>query len=273
MDWNYYRSSFEYEKTFPDFAWSWAGHKYFVYDLIRNLKPQTIVELGTHRGTSFFSMCQAVKDGHLDTNLYAVDTWQGEKHSGLYDESILKEVKKIKRKFYSLLNANLLRTTFDDAKKKFANDVIDLLHIDGLHTYEAVKHDFDNWLDRVKKNGIIILHDINERKKDFGVYRLWEEIKKRYTTIEFDHSHGLGVILLNPDHKVLTEYQDHWKVYYPARYLEDLGPFAEMLQIQLNEQTAIGNEYDRQLTIIKSAKFYKLWQNYCLIKKSLFKKA
>jgi hypothetical protein len=87
---------------------------------------------------------------------------------------------------------------FDEAVDKFEDNSIDILHIDGLHTYEAVKHDFETWFPKVKKKtGIILLHDVCEKSDDFGVYKLWEELKKKYKTITFEHYHGLGVLFLS----------------------------------------------------------------------------
>ncbi len=77
----------------------------------------------------------------------------------------------------------------------FSDESIDLLHIDGYHTYEAVYEDFHNWLPKVKPGGIILLHDISARiKEDFGVWRFWEEISPQYESFGFSHSFGLGVI-------------------------------------------------------------------------------
>jgi GT2 family glycosyltransferase len=194
MDWKYYNPKFEYEGTFPDFGWPWAGHKNFAYDFIRNINSKRIVELGTHKGTSLFSFCQAVKDGKIDCELDAIDTWKGDEHASFYGEEILDEVKEIKEIFYKNLKINLIRKTFDEALADFQDKSIDLLHIDGLHTYEAVKHDFENWNSKVKDDGIILFHDIFVNQNDFGVYKLWEELKKKYKTIEFHHSFGLGVL-------------------------------------------------------------------------------
>ena len=100
MKWKYFNPKFEYEEKFNDLSWSWAGHKYFAYDLVVNLKPKVIVELGTHYGTSLWSFSQAVKDQNLDTELFAVDTWQGEKHAGFYGEEVFETVNEIKNQFY-----------------------------------------------------------------------------------------------------------------------------------------------------------------------------
>ncbi len=196
MSFKHYDPKFEYEAIFQDTGWPWSGHKNFAYDFVRNFKPKTIVELGTHKGTSLWSFAQAAKDGELDIEISAVDTWQGEEHAGFYGEEIFDEVKKIKETFYPKIKINLLRKTFDEAVSEFKDKSIDLLHIDGLHTYEAVKHDFETWLPKVEEDGAIMFHDIFVSKGDFGVYKLWEELRKKYDGIEFHHSFGLGVLFL-----------------------------------------------------------------------------
>ena len=82
---------------------------------------------------------------------------------------------------------------FDNALSMFEDSSIDLLHIDGYHTYEAVKHDFTSWYPKLSENSIVLFHDIEVRKGDFGVYRLWEELSE-LPHFEFSHSNGLGIL-------------------------------------------------------------------------------
>lgn len=273
INWKYYKPKFEYKEKFQDFNWPWAGHKFFAYDLVCNIKPRSIVELGTHRGTSFFSFCQAIKDEKIQTKLFAVDTWKGDEHSGFYGEEVFKEVNQIREKYYGNLNINLLRKTFDEAVGEFQDSSIDILHIDGLHTYEAVKHDFETWLNKVKDDGIILFHDTAEKTADFGVYKLWNELKEKYRTLEFVHSHGLGVLLKNGARfENLFDFQEVWQNYYPI--------FAEnrILEFNLNNKNneiislnQAVSQKDQEISFMKSSKFWKL-HNWYINLKSFFTK-
>ncbi len=215
MNWRHYHPKFEYESLFKDIKWPWSGHKYFAYDLIANFKPKVVAELGTHYGTSLWSFSQAVKDKKLNTKLFAIDTWEGEEHAGFYSEEVFDKVKNIKNIFYQDLNINLVRKTFDNALLDFKNKSIDILHIDGLHTYEAVKHDFETWLPKMMDNGIILFHDIKVKENNFGVYKLWDELKDKYETVEFNHSFGLGVLFLDKAlGKEIKIKEQEWQVNY-----------------------------------------------------------
>jgi hypothetical protein len=173
----------------------WVEHIPFVFYLIPKLKPSIIVELGTHSGNSFFAFCQAVKENNIHAKCYAVDTWQGDKHTGFYGEHVYTHVVKHLKENYDE-NAFLLRIRFDEALSRFEDKSIDLLHIDGLHTYEGVKHDFENWLPKLSEKGIVLFHDTQIKMKDFGVWKFWQELSKKYPSFEFYHGSGLGILVV-----------------------------------------------------------------------------
>lgn len=176
---------------------AWLGHAPFLRFLIRELKPQTFVELGTHNGFSYFVGCQTIQELDLSTKAFAIDHWEGDPHAGEIEQSVFISVKENNENYRSF--SSLMKMRFSEALTKFDDHSIDLLHIDGFHTYVAVKEDFETWLPKMKTDGIILMHDIHVYRSDFGVYKFWNEIKSRYRTFEFLHSHGLGVVLLGDE--------------------------------------------------------------------------
>ena len=172
---------------------AWLEHIPFAFWLIDTLQPRKIVELGTHYGSSYFSFCQAVTKLDLQTQCYAVDTWSGDEHAGQYGEEVYRQVSEYNQQHYSDFST-LVRSTFDQALEHFPQGSIDLLHIDGLHTLEAVRHDFESWLPKLSDRAVVSMHDTNVRERGFGVFQLLDELKQQYPHFEFAHGHGLGVI-------------------------------------------------------------------------------
>ena len=176
---------------------SWWQHVPIAHWLVATLQPETVVELGTHYGVSFFAFCEAAERFSPKTFVFAVDTWRGDDHAGRYSEEVFNRVSNHQQMFHKH-QSRLLRSTFDEAAEHFGNSTIDLLHIDGLHTYEAVSHDLENWMPKLKPDSTILFHDTNVREGEFGVWLLWKELQDRsdIQCIEVRNGHGLGIATL-----------------------------------------------------------------------------
>jgi len=178
----------------PDGRGYWSGHLPFAADLIDATKPSTLVELGAYYGESYFGFCQAIQERGVKCQAYAVDNWTGDLHTGQYGPAIFEDVSTHNRAHYSSFSA-LLRMSFDAAAAHFEDRTVDLLHLDGCHTYAAVKHDFETWLPKVSVGGVVLIHDIGIQIDDFGVWKFWEEISGCFPSFAFHQSCGLGLLV------------------------------------------------------------------------------
>ena len=240
---------------------AWTGHIPFAYDLVRFLRPSLLVELGTWNGDSFFAFCQSVADHGLGTRCYAIDHWKGDYQAGESPEAQFARVKAYCSATYPAF-AYLMPTDFTSASDEFAGETVDLLHIDGLHTYEGVSAGFATWFPKVRSGGVVLFHDIcvqsSEDHQHFGVWKLWEELKTQHRTFEFPHAYGLGILIKNENpelaawlHEALETQLD---AYYVSRGLdlvsivagrkacEQRDEFAVQLQNALAKQRQIAIE-------------------------------
>jgi len=262
MNWQIFTPDFETIENFNDSAW--VGHTFFAYDLIRNYKPKVVAELGTHKGTSFFSMLEASQDGAIAAELNAVDTWRGDEHAGFYSDDVYNSVQATIKKHFPLENTKLIRKTFDEANELFKPETIDILHIDGLHTYDAVKQDYETWKNKVRPDGVIMLHDI--KVSEFGVKEVWEEIKKDYpdsAVLEFEHSFGLGVLFkdlkrfkfladVNTKYLFHAYYKAQWERYDIRRQNVNYKDEVSALTKELNSTGKYGVHLNNEIVNLKT---------------------
>jgi len=179
-------------------ASAWWAHVPFAFWITVACRPRLFVELGTHNGVSYAAFCEAVLRAGLGTRCYAVDTWAGDEHSKNYGEEVYGDLRDFHDKRYAAFSS-LLRSTFDDAVHYFENGSIDLLHIDGYHTYEAVKHDYEMWRPKLSDRAVVLFHDTNVRERDFGVYQFFAELSKQFPSFEFSHGYGLGIVAVGAE--------------------------------------------------------------------------
>jgi len=185
-------------RRFPEYltdSYEWQGHIPFAFWLVASIQPRSIVELGSYKGDSYLAFCEAVSLAGIDCQCHAIDTWKGDEHVGAYGDEIYDALRQHHDSRYSQFS-RLHRMRFEEALPSFEEGEIDLLHIDGLHTYEAVRKDFYDFLPKMSDRGVVILHDSAVREREFGVWKLVEELSVEYPLFEFEHSNGLAVALV-----------------------------------------------------------------------------
>jgi|GEM_PF-6978569 len=171
---------------------SWAGHLPFAAWIMAVSEPRRFVELGVHTGNSYCTFAQSVTKYQLNTECFGIDHWFGDEQAGLYGEDVYADLKSWHDPRFGHFS-RLMRMSFADGRAQIEDGSVDLLHIDGLHTYDAVREDFETYLPKMSDRCIVLFHDTNVYREDFGVWQYFQEIKAKYPTFEFLHSNGLGV--------------------------------------------------------------------------------
>ncbi|MFT4157747.1 MAG: class I SAM-dependent methyltransferase [Microbacterium sp.] len=168
-------------------------HGSFAAWLIDVLRPRDVAELGTHNGFSCFAFAEAARRLDHSLTVNALDSWEGDDQAGFYGEEVYGSVRAIVERDYPS-SVVLHRGYFSQTRPSFEAASVDLLHIDGRHGYEDACEDYEQWRDTVRDGGVILFHDIAERREGFGVWRLWAEIAEPGRSFSFEHGHGLGVL-------------------------------------------------------------------------------
>ena len=128
-------------------------HLPFAYDLMREFRPGSFVELGVYKGESYFTFCQSATENGINVLCYGVDTWKGDPETGFYGPAIGEDVASYNTQYAAF--SQLITATFEDAINDFADGTIDLLHIDGAHRYSDVKGDFESWRRKLSPRAIV----------------------------------------------------------------------------------------------------------------------
>lgn len=154
--------------------------------LLRKRRLRTIVEIGTAKGGTLYVWCKIAEP---DALLVSIDM-PGGPFGGGYTFNDVKKFRTYKRKKQNLhfLRKNSHKPTTKKALMKILNGrKIDFLLIDGDHSYRGVKKDFQLYSSLVKRNGLIVFHDIlfHPKVPKCKVDKFWSEIKDRFKHREF----------------------------------------------------------------------------------------
>jgi hypothetical protein len=179
------------------FFYDWTPHIPFLSFLMYHLVPRRYVELGVLDGNSYFAACEAVRLLGIPCECVGIDPWEGD-----FKPEVGHQAKPYSATFYQSVAmrnggyakfSRLVRATSNDALAAFADNSIDLLHIDANHVYDAVKSDYETWYPKVSENGVVLIHDTRNTRVEVG--KLWNEIvESGAKTYENRFGHGLGVV-------------------------------------------------------------------------------
>lgn len=175
------------------FTSAWEENRAFANWLVQKKNPFCTVELGVDYGYSLFALSEN-NPGHV----FGIDLFEGDAHAGPRDwSSQYKSVVDFINE-NQLYRTHVIRGSFEELAHNWVAGV-DILHIDGLHTYEAVAKDWGDWSSKLNELAVILFHDTNSYD---GPRQLIIDIKNRIENISvgnFQNAAGLGVVTFDRD--------------------------------------------------------------------------
>lgn len=167
---------------------TWKGYENFALWLVQTLHPKTIVDLGFDRGLSTIAFAYRNRG-----NVYGID-WFEEGNYAAKSFALDSAFRNISNaiRFNYAKNIHLIIGPFKDVSKKWTRK-IDILHIDCVHTYSSVKHNYENWGRYLKTESLILIHDVLAFPEETG--RFFHELP--HHKLIFPGTQGLGVATYN----------------------------------------------------------------------------
>jgi predicted O-methyltransferase YrrM len=166
---------------------------------VRELRPRVVLEIGTDEGGTLFLWTRVAAP---DAVIVAVDMRPLGRIGRLSPYALARRgfARASQRVELLLPRDSHSQDTVDEVRRVVSQASVDFLFIDGDHTYEGVKQDFDLYSPLVRSGGLVAIHDIASPAVP-GVARFWSEIAATHDTEEKVESElGMGLVHVG-DHR------------------------------------------------------------------------
>src|SRR5260370_2635109 len=168
--------------------------------IVAERKPKAVLEIGTLQGGTLMVLCRVSGAGAI---VISVDLDGGPFGGGYkwFRVPLFKSFAANRQRLHLLRKDSHRNETLEEVATILGNQRLDLLFVDGDHTYEGVRADYNLYSPLVQAGGIVAFHDIVQHPPAMGceVVRFWNEIKHshRYSEVVGDPSQGwAGIGLL-----------------------------------------------------------------------------
>ena len=174
---------------------------FLLYGLARALKPAVAVEIGSARGKSACYVGRALKENGFG-KLFAIDPHTRTNWNDEDSVDTLGEMRRNIRKLGVEHQVEIIRDISANAAARWMLP-IDMIFIDGDHSYEGVKKDWELFVPFVKQFGVVVFHDTMWELKpdspysraDMGVPAFVEELREQgYPVTTLDRDFGVSVV-------------------------------------------------------------------------------
>lgn len=155
-------------------------------EIVRDKKPQVILEIGTARGGVLYGLSQLANDHAL---LVSIDLPHARNGGGQtsQERELFASFGPPTQVFRFIPGNSLSCVTKESLRRVLGGRVIDVIFIDGEHLYGAVRSDFEMYQEFLSTEGIIALHDIVLTPDEWGagneVGIYWSELSSVYKSL------------------------------------------------------------------------------------------
>ena len=164
-------------------------------ELVKEKKPGVVVEIGTARGGVLYSLAQLA---HPEADLISIDL-PGAPNCGGQTENERKLFATFaapRQEIHFIPQNSHWHTTREALDGVLDGKKVDLLFIDGDHSYGGVACDFWMYKNFLAKDGLLVFHDTRLVPDVWGpgneVGLFWKEIEKKYKTREILDPKGIS---------------------------------------------------------------------------------
>lgn len=170
-------------------------------DLLVVRKPKRVLEIGTANGGTLFLLCRAADP---DAKIVSVDLPGGWFGGGYpkWKTTLYQRFTGANQELHLLRADSHNAQTFASVEGLLGGRMFDFIFIDGDHTYEGVRQDYEQYRKLLAPGGVIGFHDIvpNVTDPDCQVPRFWRELRATEKTSEFVENPaqpgaGIGIVL------------------------------------------------------------------------------
>ncbi|HZY81119.1 MAG TPA: class I SAM-dependent methyltransferase [Cyclobacteriaceae bacterium] len=163
-------------------GWLSLNEAYHLYVGAQSLPANaTVVEIGSWKGKSTYCLAKGLRSG----TVYAIDPFNSDGEEGskqVYEKKAANE--DLLNEFKTNMSATGVSKNVVPKKgysKDFINEFkkIDFLFIDGDHSIEGAKFDFESYSPMLAKGGLIAFHDYDSVRNQLGPWVVIESIIKK----------------------------------------------------------------------------------------------
>jgi FkbM family methyltransferase len=164
------------------------------------LNCKNVLEIGTYLGGTFYLLC---KLSNLNGKKISIDcpyATFGSDEVKVKQNEIDQYLLKFSDNVFVIRDNSNSPTCLEKLKNILNGELLDFIFIDGDHTYDGVKSDFEIYKNFLKNEGYIAFHDISSHISQDnvknGVCMFWNELKNKYTYVEFNRESfgGIGLV-------------------------------------------------------------------------------